>query len=90
MSFNVEEIRSLFPVLHQEVNGKPLIYFDNAATTQKPLSVLDALSDYYKKTTQISIEVPILWLIARQGITKKQGLYQRFYQCQGGRGDYFH
>lgn len=49
MSFNVEEIRSLFPVLHQEVNGKPLIYFDNAATTQKPLSVLDALSDYYKK-----------------------------------------
>lgn len=49
MSFNVEEIRSLFPVLHQEVNGKPLIYFDNAATTQKPMSVLDALSDYYKK-----------------------------------------
>jgi cysteine desulfurase / selenocysteine lyase len=49
MSFNVEEIRSLFPVLHQEVNGKPLIYFDNAATTQKPLAVLDALSDYYKK-----------------------------------------
>lgn len=49
MSFNVEEIRSLFPVLHQEVNGKPLIYFDNAATTQKPLSVLDALSAYYKK-----------------------------------------
>jgi len=49
MSFNVEEIRSLFPVLHQEVNGKPLIYFDNAATTQKPLSVLDALSEYYKK-----------------------------------------
>jgi cysteine desulfurase/selenocysteine lyase len=49
MSFNVEEIRSLFPVLHQEVNGKPLIYFDNAATTQKPFSVLDALSEYYKK-----------------------------------------
>ncbi len=37
----------MFPVLHQEVNGKPLIYFDNAATTQKPQSVLDALQDYY-------------------------------------------
>ncbi len=49
MSFNVEEIRSLFPVLHQKVNGKPLIYFDNAATTQKPLSVLEALADYYKQ-----------------------------------------
>lgn len=49
MCFNVDEIRSLFPVLHQEVNGKPLIYFDNAATTQKPLSVLEALTDYYEK-----------------------------------------
>lgn len=37
----------MFPVLHQEVNSKPLIYFDNAATTQKPQSVLDALQDYY-------------------------------------------
>ncbi|MFN3800125.1 SufS family cysteine desulfurase [Belliella pelovolcani] len=48
MSLNIQEIRALFPVLHQEVNGKPLIYFDNAATTQKPISVIDALSAYYK------------------------------------------
>jgi cysteine desulfurase / selenocysteine lyase len=48
MSLNIEEIRSMFPVLHQEVNGKPLIYFDNAATTQKPQSVLDALTGYYE------------------------------------------
>ncbi|AFL85989.1 cysteine desulfurase-like protein, SufS subfamily [Belliella baltica DSM 15883] len=48
MSLNIDHIRSLFPVLHQEVNGKPLIYFDNAATTQKPLAVIEALSDYYK------------------------------------------
>jgi cysteine desulfurase/selenocysteine lyase len=47
MNFNIEKIRSLFPVLHQEVHGKPLIYFDNAATTQKPQSVLDALTRYY-------------------------------------------
>jgi cysteine desulfurase/selenocysteine lyase len=47
MNFDIEKIRSLFPVLHQEVHGKPLIYFDNAATTQKPQSVLDALTRYY-------------------------------------------
>ncbi len=47
MSFDLEKIRGLFPVLHQEVHGKPLVYFDNAATTQKPNSVLDALSNYY-------------------------------------------
>ncbi|MCH7397163.1 cysteine desulfurase [Belliella sp. DSM 107340] len=49
MPLNIDHIRGLFPVLHQEVNGKPLIYFDNAATTQKPLAVIESLSDYYKK-----------------------------------------
>lgn len=46
--FDVELIRNQFPVLHQEINGNPLIYFDNAATTQKPRRVIEALSDYYK------------------------------------------
>ncbi len=49
MGLNINHIRSQFPVLHQEVNGKPLVYLDNAATTQKPQSVIDALSDYYQK-----------------------------------------
>ena len=49
MSIQVNAIRSLFPILHQEVNGHPLIYFDNAATTQKPVAVLDAIQQYYKK-----------------------------------------
>lgn len=49
MSLNIENIRALFPVLHQEVNGKPLIYLDNAATTQKPISVIEALTEYYYK-----------------------------------------
>lgn len=44
---DVQAIRRRFPVLHQEVNGKPLVYFDNAATTQKPDSVIEALTDYY-------------------------------------------
>lgn len=48
MSLNIEQIRGLFPVLHQEVHGKPLIYFDNAATTQKPKAVIGALSNYYQ------------------------------------------
>ena len=45
---NIESIRKQFPVLHQNVNGKPLIYFDNAATTQKPLSVINAIKDFYE------------------------------------------
>jgi cysteine desulfurase/selenocysteine lyase len=49
MPIQVNAIRSLFPILHQEVNGSPLIYFDNAATTQKPQAVLDALTHYYEK-----------------------------------------
>lgn len=42
------EIRKEFPVLHQQVNDKPLVYFDNAATSQKPSRVIDALVAYYK------------------------------------------
>ncbi len=49
MPIDIEEVRNQFPVLHQEVNGKPLIYLDNAATTQKPQSVMDALTGYYSK-----------------------------------------
>ncbi|HEY4491018.1 MAG TPA: aminotransferase class V-fold PLP-dependent enzyme, partial [Acidobacteriota bacterium] len=44
---DVEKIRKDFPALHQKVYGKPLIYLDNAATTQKPQVVLDALRDFY-------------------------------------------
>lgn len=45
--FDVYAIRKHFPVLSREVKGKPLVYFDNAATTQKPQVVIDALVDYY-------------------------------------------
>jgi cysteine desulfurase/selenocysteine lyase len=48
-TLDVAEIRRQFPVLHQLVNDKPLVYFDNAATTQKPLAVIDALKNYYQK-----------------------------------------
>ena len=44
---NIQKIRSDFPILNQQVNGKPLVYFDNGATSQKPQVVLDAISTYY-------------------------------------------
>jgi len=47
LSWDVERIRKDFPILHQVVHGKPLVYLDNAATTQKPQPVLDALRAYY-------------------------------------------
>ena len=46
--FDITQIRNEFPVLRQTVNGKPLVYFDNAATTQKPLPVIDRISNYYR------------------------------------------
>lgn len=46
--FDVNNVRADFPILHQEVNGHPLVYLDNAATNQKPNTVIDAISDYYR------------------------------------------
>ena len=46
--YDVHKIRKDFPVLHQQVHGKPLVYLDNAATTQKPLAVIEALEHYYR------------------------------------------
>ena len=46
-AFDVERVRADFPILRREVHGKPLVYLDNAATTQKPSAVLDALTRYY-------------------------------------------
>jgi cysteine desulfurase/selenocysteine lyase len=47
MSWDVERVRKDFPILQQEVHGKPLVYLDSAATSQKPQAVLDALTAYY-------------------------------------------
>jgi len=47
-AYDAGSIRDEFPILAQEVNGKPLVYLDNAATTQKPAAVIDAVCDYYR------------------------------------------
>jgi len=46
--FDVQAIRKDFPILHQELNGRPLVYLDNAATTQKPQIVIDKIVEYYQ------------------------------------------
>ena len=47
MNASWNSVRDDFPILHQQINGKPLIYLDNAATAQKPKVVIDALSSFY-------------------------------------------
>jgi cysteine desulfurase/selenocysteine lyase len=46
-TFDIDKIRADFPILHQNVNGKPWVYFDNGASAQKPLKVINSISDYY-------------------------------------------
>lgn len=48
LKFNVEKIRADFPILSRKVNGHPLVYFDNAATSQTPQPVIDSIVDYYQ------------------------------------------
>ena len=47
-NLDVEAVRRDFPILQQTVRGKPLVYLDNAATTQKPRAVIDAVTHYYE------------------------------------------
>jgi cysteine desulfurase / selenocysteine lyase len=48
-NFDAQQIRKDFPILRQEVHGRPLVYLDNAATSQKPQAVIDAIDHYYKE-----------------------------------------
>src|SRR6188472_3960818 len=47
IKYDIQKIRADFPVLNETVNGKPLVYLDNAATTQKPKTVIDSIVKYY-------------------------------------------
>ena len=63
---DVEAIRKDFPILDQIVNDEPLVYLDNAATTQKPLAVLGTINRYYSRTMQMFIVGFIPWLSEQQ------------------------
>jgi len=75
---DVQKIRNDFPILQRKVNGKPLVYFDNAATSQTPVQVIDTIVDYYKNYNAnihrgvhtLSQEATDLYEEARQKIQK--------------------
>jgi cysteine desulfurase / selenocysteine lyase len=48
-AFDVEAVRQDFPILHQQVHGKPLVYLDNAASAQRPVQVIEAVGEYYRR-----------------------------------------
>lgn len=74
--FDITKIRNDFPILSRNVNGKPLVYFDNGATAQKPKAVIDALVNYYTQQNSnihrgvhtLSREITIAYEAARQTI----------------------
>ena len=78
MAFDVQKIRQDFPILHRQVNGQELVYFDNAATAQTPQLVIDAIVDYYSTTNAnihrgvhaLSQEATEAYEAARQKIQK--------------------
>jgi cysteine desulfurase / selenocysteine lyase len=77
-NISIEKVREDFPILRQEVNGKPLIYFDNGATTQKPVQVIQAISDYYSQQNanihrgvhKLSQQVTMAYEQARQKVAR--------------------
>ena len=76
--FNVQEIRKDFPILNRKINGNPLVYFDNAATSQTPQQVIDVIANYYSNYNanihrgvhQLSQEATDQYEEARQKIQK--------------------
>ena len=64
-TFDVERIRARFPLLARQVHGKPLIYFDNANTAQKPAAVIEAVDRFYRNSNAIVAAVSHKQFLAR-------------------------
>ncbi len=78
-ALDIQKIRKEFPILDQSINGKPLAYFDNAATTQKPKQVIDALTDYYSSyNANIHRGIHTLAEKATQAFEQTRGALQKF------------
>ena len=84
--FDVEKRRRDFPILEQRVHGKPLVYLDNAATTQKPLKVIESLSRYYRElNANIHRGVHTLSQKATEEYEAARRRVQRFIHAQDSR-----
>ncbi len=78
LSIDVGAVRADFPILSRKINGQPLVYLDNAATTQKPRQVIAALTDYYEQTNAnvhrgvhtLSVEATDAYELARTKVAK--------------------
>ena len=78
-ALDVERLRQDFPILRKTINGKPLVYLDNAATTQKPRAVIDAVSGYYESiNANIHRGVHRLSVEATEAYERARGKVQRF------------
>jgi cysteine desulfurase/selenocysteine lyase len=85
-AWDVERIRRDFPILHQKVHGRPLVYLDNAATTQKPQAVIDALSAYYAEdNANVHRGVHLLSERATEAYEGARGRVQRFLNAADSR-----
>ena len=95
MTINIEKIREDFPILKKEVYGKPLVYFDNAATTQKPTCVVDTIvKGYYDCNANIHRGVHFLSQQATEAHeaarkTVQQFIHARYYQFRRDRQGVF-
>ena len=77
-TLNIQKLRQDFPILSKKLNGKPLVYLDNGATTQKPKQVIDAISNYYQTQNanihrgvhQLSVEITVAYENARTTVQK--------------------
>ena len=77
-TLDIASVRKDFPILNRKVNGKPLVYFDNAATAQTPKQVIDVIVDYYslynanihRGVHALSQEATDLYEVARQTLQK--------------------
>ncbi len=83
---DITQIRKDFPVLDQKVNGKPLVYFDNAATTQKPLPVIQRISDYYlKENSNVHRGVHHLSQLATEAYENARSFVARYLNAEESR-----
>ena len=85
-AFDVYRVRKDFPILHQTVHGKPLVYLDNAATTQKPQAVIDAITHYYRTdNSNIHRGVHVLSERATEAYEKTRLAAQKFINAADSR-----